>query len=339
MKAIIVNKPFDMEMIDVKEPMISNSNEVKVRIRAFGICGSDVGIFKGTNPFAKYPRVLGHEISGEVVEVGNDVTNVSVGDLVVLEPIEFCEKCYACNNGRHNVCNELEVYGVHRDGGLCEYMVTDCSKWHRVDPSLEAYKAVVAEPYTIAEQSTSRAQLKEGDFLLVTGAGPAGLLIIDVAVRKGAIVIVSELNDKRRNLAKEFGASYIINPAVDNLGDRIFEITNGEGVNVFIDTSGVYGVIEEGLKHMSAASRFVPLAFGSDNIPLNFKTLNQKEIDVKGTRLQYEKFPIVASYIHDKKDLLDKFVTHVFKAEDYKKAFELFMTPGTDAVKVVITFD
>lgn len=339
MKAIIVNKPFDMEMIELEEPQISSSKEVKVKIKAFGICGSDVGIVKGTNPFAKYPRILGHEISGEVVEIGSEVTNVSVGDLVVLEPIEFCGKCYACTHGRHNVCKELEVYGVHSDGGLCEYMVTDCSKWHKVDQSLEAYKAVVAEPYTIAEQSTSRADVKEGDFVLVTGAGPAGLLIIDVAVRKGAIVIVSELNENRRKLAKEFGATYVINPASENLGQRISEITNGEGVNVFLDTSGVYAVIEEGLKNMSPASRFVPLAFGSDNIPINFKTLNQKEIDVKGTRLQFEKFPVVTSYIHKKKDLLDKFVTHVFKAENYKEAFELFMTPGTDAVKVVITFD
>lgn len=339
MKAIQVKEPGVIQMVDVEKPEIKNDDEVLVRVRAFGICGSDVGILKGTNPFATYPRILGHEVAGEVFEVGRSVKNLKVGDKVVLEPIEFCGECYACTHNHHNVCSSLEVYGVHRDGGFCEYLVANENKWHKVDDDLSFEMAAVAEPYTIGEQSTSRAEVSKGDFVLITGAGPAGLLATDCAKMKGGIVIVSEINGKRRNMAREFGASYVIDPMNENLSEKIMEITKSEGVNVLIDTSGVEKVIEEATSLLSPASRFVPLAFGSFNIPINFKTLNQKEITIKGTRLQYEKFPVVAGFLHEKKDLLEKFVTHTFKAEDYKEAFDLFMKKDTDAIKVVLTFD
>ena len=339
MKAIQVIKANEIKMIEVDTPQIKSDNEVLVKIRAFGICGSDVAILKGKNPFVIYPRIIGHEVAGEVVQIGKDVMNLKIGDKVVLEPIEYCGKCYACTHNMHNVCEELEVYGVHRDGGFCEYMVTDSKKWHKVDNSLTFAEAVVAEPYTIGEQSTSRADVKEGDFVLITGAGPAGLLACDVANMKKAICIVSEVNEKRLETAKKFGAKFTINPQNEDLGKRIMEITNGQGVNVFLDTTGVHAVIHDAMNYMSVASRFVPFAFGDQQIPIDYKTLNKKEIRISGTRLQYEKFPVVVSYLHKKKELLKEFVTHTFDAKDYEKAFSLFSEAGTEAIKVVLTFD
>ncbi len=338
MKAIQVVEPGKMELIEVPMPKIKNPKDVLVKIRAFGICGSDVGIFKGKNPFAIYPRIIGHEACGEVYQVGDQVKDLKVGDKVVLEPIEFCGECYACRHERHNVCKDLQVYGVHREGGFCEYLVADRSKWHKVDDNMSFEHAVVAEPYTIAEQSTSRARVKKGDYVLVTGAGPMGLLITDIATCKGANVIVSEINDRRRNMAKEFGAKYTIDPSKESLKDLVDKISNGEGVNVLIETTGVPQVMEEAVKLLSPASRVVPLAFGSEYIPLDCKTINQKEIEIAGSRLQYEKFDIVCSYLKDKEDLLNKFVTDVFKAEDYQKAFEKFMEKDTSSIKVVLTF-
>lgn len=339
MKAIQVKEPNKIEMVEIEKPKIESKDQVLVKVRAFGICGSDVGILKGKNPFATYPRIIGHEVSGEIEEVGSNVSNFKPGDKVVLEPVEFCGECYACKQGRYNVCKDLEVYGVHRDGGFCEYLVTDKSKWHKVDDSLTFAEAATAEPYTIAEQCTQRANVQEGDWVLITGAGPMGLLAVDIATKKGAKCIVSEINEYRLEMAKKFGAEVLINPSKENLKDKIMELTNNEGANVLIDTTGVHGVIKEAIEYLSPASRIVPLAFGFDDIPVNYKTLNQKEISVSGTRLQNNKFPIVTSYLHEKKDLLKLFVTHEFAAEEYEKAFETFMDPKTNAIKVVLTFN
>ncbi|MDO5716073.1 MAG: alcohol dehydrogenase catalytic domain-containing protein [Tissierellia bacterium] len=339
MKAIQVVEPGKIEMIEIDNPEIKTKRDVLVKIRAFGICGSDVGILRGKNPFATYPRILGHEVSGEVVDIGSQVEDLKIGDKVVLEPIEYCGHCYGCTHQHHNVCKDLEVYGVHRDGGFCEYLVADQSKWHKVDDSLSFVQACVAEPYTIAEQSTSKAKIEKGDWVLITGAGPMGLLACDIATGKGGRCIISEINPFRLEMAKKFGAEITINPLKENLGDRIQEITEGEGVNVLLETTGVDMVLKEAVDYLSPASRFVPLAFSGSDIPISCKILNQKEIVISGTRLQYEKFPVVLSYLKDKKDLLDTFITHVFKGEEFDKAFETFTNPQSNSLKVVLTFD
>ncbi|MBZ2386167.1 zinc-binding alcohol dehydrogenase family protein [Anaerococcus murdochii] len=338
MKAIRVFEKNDIRMVDVEKPTINSDDDVLIKVRAFGICGSDVAIYKGNNPFVTYPRIIGHEVAGEVHEIGKNVKDLSLGDRVVLEPIEYCGECYACRHGRHNVCEELKVYGVHIDGGFCEYMVVDKSKLHKVDSSIPFESAVVAEPFTIAEECTDRAQLLEDDLVLVTGAGPIGLLVINIAKDKGAKVIVSETNKYRLEIAKEFGADYLVDPNNDNLSDRIKEISS-EGANVYIDTTGINSVIREGLRNLSAASRFVPLAFGNEDIAINYASLNKKEMDILGSRLQNNKFPKVVSYIKEKRNLIDKFVTHVYKAEDYQKAFDEFSSNDTKAIKIVLTFN
>lgn len=339
MKAIVIQEPNIIEMIEVEKPQIKNPTDVLVKIKAAGICGSDAGIYLGTNPFATYPRIPGHEIAGQVEEVGSEVTDLKPGDKVVLEPIEFCGECYACTHDQHNVCESLEVYGVHRDGGFMEYLVTDQSKWHKFDQSLDYAEGVVAEPYTIAEQSTSRAEIQEGDTVLVTGMGPTGLLIADIANDKGATVIISEVNENRRELAKEFGAKYTIDAINSDLTEEVMKITDNKGVNVFLDTSGVPPVIKEGVDLLTPAGRFVPLAFGDQDIPISYKVLNQKELSIRGTRLEFDKFPIVNEKLVDKKDKIAKFVTHKFPAEQYQEAFDEFTRKGTEAIKVVLTFD
>ncbi|MGB8001167.1 MAG: alcohol dehydrogenase catalytic domain-containing protein, partial [Anaerobacillus sp.] len=117
MRAIQVQQPGKVGVVDVTEPVLQHEKDVKIQMKAMGICGSDMHILHGENPFATYPRVIGHEVAGEVIETGDAVTSIHVGDRVVIEPMISCGKCYACRNNRPNVCEQVEVYGVHRDGG------------------------------------------------------------------------------------------------------------------------------------------------------------------------------------------------------------------------------
>ena len=136
MKTVQVTRPGVMNLIDKEIPDIQKDNEVRIRVKIVGICGSDMHIYNGSNPFAVYPRVIGHEVAGEIDAVGKNVSRFNRGDKVVIEPIHTCGKCYACRIGRRNVCEKLEVYGVHRDGGLQEYWVLPEYNVHKVNQEL-----------------------------------------------------------------------------------------------------------------------------------------------------------------------------------------------------------
>jgi len=338
MKAIQVVKAGEMRLVELDVPKIVNDTDVLLKVKAAGICGSDVHIAHGTNPYATYPRIPGHEIAGEVAEVGSAVKSLKKGDKVVLEPITYCGKCYACRNGRHNVCESIKVNGVHVDGGYQEYMVVDQKQLHKFPEEISFVQAATAEPYTIGEQANSRGGTSAGDIVLIHGAGPIGLIICDVAKSRGAICIVSEINEQRLNMAKDFGADYLINPSKENLREKVLEYTNGMGPNRIFEATGVSSLLTEAVEMVSVAGSVVPMSFDTKPIPINFQQVQKKEVTIAGTRLQYNKFPAVVASLKDRIDRIDRFITHVFPAEKYDEAFKTFTDKSSGACKVILTF-
>lgn len=338
MKAIQVMKPGDLRLTDVQKPEITNSTEVLVRVKAAGICGSDVHIAHGTNPYATYPRILGHEIAGVVEEVGPGVTKVKPGDRVVMEPIVYCGQCYACKKGRPNVCSCLQVRGVHLDGGFADYFISDEKYVHCFPEELSYEQAAMIEPYTIGAQSNWRAGTSAGDVVLIHGAGPIGLILCDVAKNLGASCIVSEIDERRLAMAKDFGADFVINPSKEALKDKVMEITDGMGPNIVFEATGVPALLTETVEMVSVAGTVVPLSFGQTPTPINFQQVNKKEVTIAGTRLQANKFPIVISFINKKVDKINKLITHIFPAEKYEEAFRTFTEKDSGACKVILTF-
>ena len=338
MKAIQVINPGNMVLVKKEMPTISDDKDVIIRVRATGICGSDVHIFHGTNPYATYPRILGHEVAGEVFKVGHGVSSLVKGDKVVLEPIQYCGKCYACKKGRPNVCSNLEVSGVHVDGGFQEYLKVKESMLVKFPDELSFIEAVTTEPYTIGAQANARAGTSEGDVVLIHGAGPIGLIVCDIAKSKGAICIVSEVNETRLDMAKDFGADYTINPMEENLKERILEITNGMGSNIIFDAAGVPKLLIDSIEMVSVAGTVVPMSFDVNPIPINFQQVNKKEITIVGTRLQSNKFPEMVRRLPERKDRIDKLITHIFPVEQFNEAFEVFTDKNSGACKVILTF-
>jgi len=338
MKAIQAVKPGDVRLAEVEKPRIACPTDVVVRVKAAGICGSDIHIAHGTNPYATYPRILGHEVAGVVEEIGSGVTTLKPGDRVVLEPIVYCGECYACKKGRQNVCRSLQVRGVHLDGGFADYLISDEKFLHRFPQELTYEQAALIEPYTIGAQSNWRASTQAGDIVLIHGAGPIGLIICDVAKSKGAICIVSELNEHRLDMAKDFGADYIINPSKESLKDTVMEITEGMGPNIIFEATGIPSLLTEAVELVSVAGTVVPLSFGSKPTPINFQQVNKKEVTIVGTRLQCDKFPTVIASLKERVNKIDKLITHTFPAEKYEVAFNTFIDKNSDSCKVVLTF-
>lgn len=339
MKAVKIPEANIMEVIDVPEQEIESSNEVKLKIKRVGICGSDMHIYHGTNPLATYPRIVGHEVAAEVVEVGSTVNKVTMGDHVVIEPISYCGECYACKNGRPNVCKEVSVFGVHEDGGMREFAVVSQRQVHKVDPDIDWDEAVMAEPYTIGSQATWRGNVQEGKTVFIQGAGPIGITVLKMAKIRGATVIISDLTNQRLEFAQENGADYTINPSEVDTVSKINEITNDEGANVVIDAVGMPQTFELSVEVASAAGNVVTLGFNATPSSIALMAITKKELTITGSRLQTNQFGKVVDLINSKKLTHNGLVTHKFPLSEVKEAFA-FIEENPDKVrKAVIVFE
>ena len=210
MKAIKVTKPFEVEIVDVPNPEITSDTDVIVRVTSGGICGSDIGIYNGTNSLATYPRIIGHEFGGIVTEVGKAVTSVKPGDKVAVDPVVSCGHCYACSIGRHNVCSTLEVMGVHRDGGFSQFVKADEANIHLFHKDFDESLLGLVEPFTIGMQINNRGQITKDDKMLIMGSGPIGICALQVAKQRGAKVIMTDLVEERLKKAVSMGADEVV---------------------------------------------------------------------------------------------------------------------------------
>ena len=339
MKAIRIPEANVIETLEVEEPQLESAGEVKVKIKRVGICGSDMHIYHGTNPLATYPRIVGHEVAGEIIEIGSDVTRVKVGDHVVIEPITYCGECYACKSGRPNVCKEVSVFGVHEDGGMREFVTLPEKQVHPIDPEIDWDEAVMAEPYTIGAQATWRGDVQEGQTVFIQGAGPIGITVLKMAKIRGAKVIISDFTNERLEFAKANGADYTINPQEEDIKTRINEITNDEGANVVIDAVGVPQTFELAVEVASPAGNVVTLGFNETPSSIAMMHITKKELTIAGSRLQTKQFGKIVELLNSKQLTHNGLVTHRFHIDQVQEAFD-FIEKNPDKVrKAVIEFE
>lgn len=336
MKAIQVVRPGKIEIIEKEMPCIRQGDEVLIKVQLVGICGSDMHIYHGTSPVATYPRVIGHEMVGEIVKLGQDVNRLAVGDKVVMEPIAWCGECYACRSGRKNVCSQLQVYGVHKDGAYQEYIVLPEKIVHKVDSRLDWQEAVLVEPFTIGAQANWRGDVRDGDIVFIMGAGPIGLCALQVAKLKGAVCIISDLSDDKLAYAQSLGADYALNPLKDNINLEIERITDGLGPNVTIDAVCTVKTFEQAVEITSVAGRIVVLGFSDSPSSIAQLHITKKELTVAGSRLQSDKFAEVIEWFNSGQIKAGSFVTHRFALEDIHQAIELIETHPNEVRKVVL---
>ncbi|MFT9598681.1 zinc-binding alcohol dehydrogenase family protein [Mesobacillus sp.] len=339
MKAVQIPEAMELVIQDLEQPAIKNPEDVLVKVKRVGICGSDMHIYHGTNPLATYPRIPGHEVAGEVVEVGSAVKNVKPGDHVVVEPIRYCGECYACRKGRPNVCKSLSVFGVHEDGGMRESFVLPEKQLHVVDPFLDWNEAVLAEPFTIGAQAVWRGGVEEGDTVLIQGSGPIGICILKMAKLQGAKVIMTDLEEERLAFAKENGADEVINAREVSVEERVMELTVGEGPNVVIDAVCLPMTFELGVNVVSPAGTVVVLGFDERPSQIPQLPITKKEVTIVGSRLQTNQFGKVVSLLNESKLKGNGFITHQFPLEQVKEAFTFVEKNPGEVRKAVIVFD
>ncbi|MCU6748202.1 MULTISPECIES: alcohol dehydrogenase catalytic domain-containing protein [Lachnospiraceae] len=338
MKGIQIIKPGELKVIEMEKPVITEKNNILVKMKAAGICGSDVGIYHGTNAAATYPRVIGHEMVGVVEEVGTNATHLKPGDRVIIDQVVNCGHCYACRKGRGNVCGNLKVRGVHIDGGYREYMAVPEQDCYVLPEGLSDTEAVMIEPTTIAIQSCSRAELCEEDTLLLLGCGALGSSILKIAKLSKAKIIVADIVEEKLQEALKNGADYAIHIGKEDVVEKAKELTDGYGPTVSIDAACTKDSLLTLLQATGNAGRVMTMGFSIAPTEVNQFAITSKELDVRGSRLQNKKFQTAIDLIKEGKLDLSGTISHTYPFEKAQEAFDFIDTKDPSIRKIVLTF-
>lgn len=339
MKAIKVIKPFELEIVDIPTPAIQSDTDVQVKITSGGICGSDIQIWNGTNSLATYPRVIGHEFGGIVTAVGSAVTHVKPGDQVAVDPVISCGHCYACRSGRHNVCRDLNVLGVHRDGGFCEYMVAPASNIHKFHKPFDESLLGIVEPFTIGMQINTRADIHKGDKVLIMGAGPIGITVMQVAKGRGAQVMMTDLVSERLEKARTMGADETVLVSKEDLEKRVMEFTDGEGIPVVVDTVCIPSSFEQSIQLACPAGRVVVIGLKNQPSSITMADITKKELTIVGSRLNCNCFDAVIEGFENGSLRPDQIMTKAYHYSEIKEALAMITEHPQDVLKLVLKFE
>lgn len=340
MKGIQIVKPEQLRVIEMDVPQLDDTNNVLVKIKAAGICGSDVGIYHGTNAAATYPRVIGHEMVGEVVQTTATAKKVKVGDRVIIDQVTSCGHCWACRHNRPNVCQQLRVRGVHIDGGYREYMAVPDADCYLLPDELRYEDAVLIEPTTIALQACSRAQINPDDEVLILGVGALGSRMLSIAKLSGAKIIVADVVDERLQEALENGADHAVNLLKEDLDAKLKEYTtDAYGPTLSIDCACTKDSLGTLIRVSGNAGRIITMGFSVAPTEVTNFGITSKELDIRGSRLQNKKFQSAIDLIREGKIDLDHKISHTFHFLEAQKAFDFNDSRDPSIRKIVLTFD
>lgn len=338
MKAVYMEKPWNIEISDVQMPK-PKEDEALLRVKSAGICGSDIGAFRGTNGLVSYPRIIGHEIAGEVISIPeNNKNGIKPGDRVIVDPYLYCGHCYPCSIGRTNCCVDLKVLGVHVDGGMAEYFCHPADMLLKVPDDMPWDIIPLAEPLTIALHGIHRLNLKAGEHIAINGAGPIGLLAAMVALHYGAEPIMIDLVKERLDFAKSLGVRYTINLREEDLVKKVCEYTNGRMAECVMEASGANSAIRATLDIVSHAGRIALTGWPKQETPIPTDMITRKEVDVRGARTSAGEFPEAIDLIYHQKVDARRILTKVISIDEAPETIrDIEKNPG-NYMKVNILF-
>ena len=293
MKEVVVTEPGKFEIREVPVPELANEDEVLIQMKSAGVCGSDHHIYHGSNPCSTYPRIPGHENAGIVAKIGKNVTNVKVGDHVIVDLLSSCGECYQCRIGRKNVCEHVKVRGSGADGGWREFFTAPAKEVYKISDSVKWEDAALVEPYAIGAHCTERARITADDVVFIMGTGTIGSIILQTCKAKGVQkIICCDIDEESLQRAKGYGADEVINSKEEDVVSRVNEITHGHGVTVAFDAACFPGSLTQCMQPgiLCNAGRMVPMGFCTVPEQITQAMINQRELDVIGSRMSAFQF-------------------------------------------------
>ncbi len=338
MKAIQLEKPQQFRTIDVPEPPSPGPGDAVVRIHRVGICGTDYSGFLGKMPFFSYPRIPGHELGVEVVAIGEGVTNVKVGDRAAIEPYINCQTCYSCTRGHTNCCENHKTLGVHIDGGLCPLFTIPARKLH-VSAKLTYEQLALVETLGIGLHAINRASPKPEETVLVIGAGPIGLSVIEFAKISGSRVIVMDLNEQRLRFARErMGVKEtILAKSFDEDVKAFTDLTDGRLGNVVVDATGSSKSMSTAYHFVGFTGRLVWVGITQDQLAFAQPLMHRREMTFLASRNALSpEFTRIVRLIEGGMIDTRPWITHTAPFEGLIEAFPGWMKPEAGVVKAMV---
>ncbi len=338
MKTLVCTTPGILEYTQSEKPFLEKGSAI-IKIKRIGICGTDLHAYEGTQPFFNYPRILGHELAGELVEF-DDAPGFETGEAVTFIPYFNCGKCIACRSEKPNCCANIRVCGVHINGGMVEYLSVPSNLLIHGE-GLSYDELALVESLAIGAHGIRRADVKQNEFILVVGAGPIGLGTMEFARIAGSKVIALDINDMRLQFCKDqLKVEHTVNALSANVIEQLSEITNGDMLTVVIDATGNLSAINKAFQFMAHGARYVLIGLQKGDISFSHPEFHKREAALmssrNATRQDFEHVIVCM-----KKGLVNPttYITHHVLFDKVKDEFQSWLNPATGVIKAMIEMD
>ncbi|HEX8462571.1 MAG TPA: zinc-binding alcohol dehydrogenase family protein [Segetibacter sp.] len=338
MKVLTCTTPGVFEYSVGEKPVLLKGQAI-IKIKRIGICGTDLHAFEGTQPFFSYPRVLGHELAGELAEF-DDAPGFEVGEAVSFIPYFNCGTCIACRRGKPNCCTSIQVCGVHVNGGMAEYLsVPSYSLLHGEGLSFD--ELALVEPLAIGAHGVRRASVEPGEFVLVIGAGPIGLGTMEFARIAGGNVIALDINDQRLQFCKDrLRVEHTVNALSANVTEQLMEITRGDMPTVVIDATGSLKAINNAFQYMAHGARYVLIGLQKGELSFSHPEFHKREGTLMSSRnATRENFEHVIASMKKGEVAPTTYITHRVLFAEVKNEFERWLNPANGVIKAMVTIE
>ena len=338
MRAIQIAEPKLMRRIEIEEPARPGPGQALVRTHRMGVCGTDVSCYLGKFPFFDFPRIPGHELGVEVLEVGEGVTNVKAGDRCSVEPYMNCGKCFACRRGSGNCCANLKVIGVMMDGGLCDRFLIRAEKLHP-STKLSMEQLALVETLAIGCHANDRGAPAAGEHALIIGLGPIGLATLEFARLTAAKISVMDMNEQRLEFVRRnYGIENTIHFKADESElVRMRELTDGDMYSVVTDATGNKHSMSGALKYIAPTGSLVYVGITTEEVFFRHPVLHRPEATIKASRNALPPdFTRIIQLIENGTINTEPWITHRTSFDDVIDQFESFTKPETGVLKAII---
>ena len=331
-------KEITFREVDIPEP---GPDQVLVKIKRIGVCGSDIHVFHGMHPYTKYPVTQGHEVSGKIVKLGQYVSNLQVGQRVTIEPQVFCGRCHPCLHGKYNLCENLKVMGFQTVGTASEYFAVDASKITPLPEGMSYNEGAMIEPLAVTVHAGKRFADMKGAKVAVLGAGPIGILLSQAVKALGAAeVMITDISERRLELAKSVGADYAINTAKEDFGEALVACFGPDKADVIYDCAGNDITMNSAIQNARKGSTIILVAVFAKMANVDLAKLNDSELDLNTSMMyRHEDYVDALRFVNDGKIQLKPLECAHFAFKDYQKAYEYIDANREMTMKVLIDVD
>nr|CAI9744708.1 Alcohol dehydrogenase (EC [uncultured bacterium] len=331
-------KEITFREVAVPEP---GPDQVLVRIRRIGVCGSDIHVYHGMHPYTKYPVTQGHEVSGEIVKTGMYAGKYSVGQKVTIEPQVFCGRCYPCLHGRYNLCENLKVMGFQTVGTASEYFAVDESKVTLLPDGMSFDEGAMIEPLAVTVHAVKRFPDIRGAKVVILGCGPIGILLMQSAKAFGAAsVMVTDVSDYRLSLAARLGADHTVNTRDQDYGEALLAAFGPDKADVIFDCAGNNTTMDQAIQNARKGSTIILVAVFADRADIDLAKLNDSELDLNTSMMyRHEDYADAIRFVSEGKVQLKPLMSRHFAFRDYLSAYQYIDANREKTMKVLIDVD